>query len=41
MPTDSLHGFLKILSYLVLLLMLVAIGYGSYISISYWSGIGV
>lgn len=36
-----MHGPLKLLSYVVVLLMLVAILYGGYISLKYWSGIGV
>lgn len=36
-----MHGPLKLLSYVVILLMLIAMAYSGYISIEYWSGIGV
>jgi hypothetical protein len=36
-----MHEALRIFSYVVLLLMAVAILYAGYISIEYWSGIGV
>jgi hypothetical protein len=32
---------LRIVSFVVLLVMLVAIGYAGWISLSHWSGIGV
>lgn len=35
------HGPLKVVSYLVLLLMLGAIGWGAYITLIHWAGIGV
>ena len=35
------HGALKAFSYVVLVLMFLAIVYGSYIGIKYWSGISV
>lgn len=38
---SSMHGPLKLLSYVVILLMLIAMVYSGYISIEYWSGIGV
>lgn len=41
MESSSVHGLLKTVSHVVLLLMLLAIGYGAYISMSHWSGIGV
>jgi hypothetical protein len=36
-----MHGSLKALSAVVIALMLVALLYSGYISIRYWSGIGV
>lgn len=36
-----MHGALKIFSYVVLLLMAVAMLYAGYISIDNWSGVGV
>lgn len=36
-----MHGPFKVFSYVVVLLMLVAMIYAAYISIKYWSGIGV
>jgi hypothetical protein len=36
-----MHGLVKLLSYVILLLMAVAIFYAGYISIKYWAGIGV
>lgn len=36
-----MHGPLKLFSYVVILLMVVAMVYSGYISIAYWSGIGV
>lgn len=35
------HGPLKLLSYVIVLLMAVAALYASYISVTYWSGISV
>jgi hypothetical protein len=32
---------IKIVGYLILLLMLIAIGYAAYITLKYWAGIGV
>ncbi len=37
----AFHGPMKILGYVVLALMAAAIVYAGYISITYWSGIGV
>lgn len=36
-----MHGTLKLLSYVIVLLMIIAILYSGYTSIKYWSGIGV
>jgi hypothetical protein len=36
-----MHGPLKIFSYVIILLMLLALLYSGFISIKYWSGIGV
>lgn len=36
-----MHGSLKLLGYVIVLLMLVAVLYSGYTSIKYWSGIGV
>ena len=36
-----MHAGLKAFSYLVLVLMAVAIVYASYISVKYWTGISV
>jgi hypothetical protein len=36
-----IYSPLKLLGWVVILLMLVASGYAAYISIRYWSGIGV
>lgn len=41
MRNALLHGPLKWVSLLVILLMVVAIFYAGYISIKYWAGIGV
>ena len=41
MSERTIYRPLKIFSYLVLLLMAAAIVYSSYISVRYWSGIGV
>jgi hypothetical protein len=32
---------IKIVGYVILLLMLIAIGYAAYITLKYWAGIGV
>jgi len=37
----SMHGFLKALSYVIALLVLIAIFYAGYTSVKYWAGIGV
>lgn len=37
----SMHNALKLLSYVILLLIVVAILYAGYTSVRYWSGIGV
>ncbi len=36
-----MHGSLKLLSYIIVLLMALAVAYSGYTSIKYWSGIGV
>lgn len=36
-----MHGPLKIVSYLIVLLMALAVVYAFYISATYWTGIGV
>ena len=36
-----MHGALKLLSYVVVLLIIIAIAYAGGTSIRYWSGIGV
>jgi hypothetical protein len=36
-----MHRSLKLFSYVVVLLVVIAILYSSYTSIKYWSGIGV
>jgi hypothetical protein len=36
-----MHGSLKLLGYVIVLLMVLAILYSGYTSIKYWSGIGV
>ena len=36
-----MHSSLKIFSYVVILLMAIAMLYSAYISIKYWAGIGV
>lgn len=36
-----MHMTLKVVSYVVVLLMAVAVGYAGYISIANWNGIGV
>jgi hypothetical protein len=41
MQSAALYGLLKAVSLAILLLMLAAIGYGGFISLKYWSGIGV
>jgi hypothetical protein len=37
----AMHGPLKLFSYVVILLMVIALLYSGYTSIKYWSGIGV
>jgi hypothetical protein len=41
MDAQSLYGLVKALALVILLLMLVALLYTGYISISHWEGIGV
>ncbi|MFZ5519808.1 MAG: hypothetical protein ACOZD0_01245 [Pseudomonadota bacterium] len=41
MQAHAVHGVLKIVSALILLLMLVAVVYAGGIALTYWSGIGV
>jgi len=41
MRSTAFYPPLKIFSYLVLLLMFAAIGYGAFITITNWAGIGV
>lgn len=41
MQSTALYGLLKAVSLAILLLMLAAIGYSGFISLKYWSGIGV
>jgi len=41
MPRAALFRSLRILSWVVLLSMLAALAYSVFISIHYWSGIGV
>ncbi|HUG21922.1 hypothetical protein [Piscinibacter sp.] len=41
MDLNSLYGPLKALAIVVLLLMLVALLFAGYISITHWTGIGV
>ncbi|HEX6994450.1 MAG TPA: hypothetical protein VF339_09940 [Gammaproteobacteria bacterium] len=41
MPRAALFRSLKVVSWVVLLLMLVALGYAVFTSLRYWSGIGV
>lgn len=36
-----MHGPLRLVSYLIVLLMALAVLYAAYISVKYWSGIGV
>lgn len=38
---NNMHGLLKALSYVVALLVLVAIFYAGYTAVKYWAGIGV
>ena len=38
---NTMHGSLKLLSYIIVLLVVIAILYSGYTSIKYWSGIGV
>jgi hypothetical protein len=35
------HRLLALVSYLIVVLMAVAVGYAAYISVTYWTGIGV
>jgi hypothetical protein len=37
----ALHGPLKLLSYVIVLIMALAVLYAAYISVTYWTGIGV
>jgi hypothetical protein len=37
----TLHGSLKVFSYVVLLLMVAATIYAGFIGVKYWTGIGV
>jgi hypothetical protein len=39
--TQALYRALKIVSSVVLVVMIAAIGYASIVGITYWSGIGV
>ncbi|MGE5450735.1 MAG: hypothetical protein ACM3VZ_02675 [Acidobacteriota bacterium] len=41
MNPQSLHGPLKAVALLVLLLVLLSLLYAAYIAISHWNGIGV
>lgn len=41
MRIESLHSILKVVSVVVLVLMVVAIGYSGFISLTHWHGIGV
>lgn len=41
MKGAAAYGSLKVLSYVILLLMLLAIGYAGWISLTHWDGIGV
>lgn len=36
-----MHGPLKLVSYVIVLLMAAAVLYAAYISVTYWTGIGV
>lgn len=36
-----MHGTLKLLSYVIVLLVIISILYAGYTSVKYWSGIGV
>jgi hypothetical protein len=36
-----LHGLLKLVGYVIVVLMAVAVAYAAYISVGYWHGIGV
>ncbi len=36
-----MHGPLKLVSYAIVLLMALAVLYAAYISVTYWTGIGV
>lgn len=41
MPSARFYTPIKIVSYVVLLLMLLAMGYSFVMAVTYWSGIGV
>ena len=41
MDSHSLHGPVKIVSLVVLLLLLASVLYAGYIAVTYWTGIGV
>jgi hypothetical protein len=41
MDPHTLHGLLKVVALVVLLLMLVTLLYTGYVSVTHWSGIGV
>ena len=36
-----MHGPLKLVSYVIVLLMALAVLYAAFISVTYWTGIGV
>ena len=41
MRSATIGTAFRVFSYVVLLLMVVAIGYAAFITLKYWSGIGV
>lgn len=41
MQESAAHGALKAVSYVVMALMVVAVIYAAYISVTHWHGIGV
>lgn len=41
MDEQTLHGPMKVVALVVLLLMAVAMVYAAYISVAHWTGIGV
>ncbi len=41
MTGAGFYTTMKIVGYVVMLLMLVAIGYAAFIALKYWAGIGV